>query len=92
MFNTCKHCKLSKQINNNIKRLSDLEVGDEATVMAVAGADELRIKIMEMGIIANTPIKVIKKAPLGDPIAVLVRDYDLTLRKSEAEVILINKH
>ncbi len=91
MFNCCKNCAFANKIQDNIKRLSDLNVGDEADVISVAGNDELRIKIMEMGVTSNTKVKIIKKAPLNDPIAISIRGYDLTLRKNEADVVLVNQ-
>jgi len=72
-----------------VKRLSDLKIGEEGTVINVAGDDDLRIKIMEMGITNNTKVKVIKKAPLNDPIVILLRNYELILRKEEANIVVI---
>lgn len=90
MFNCCKGCALANKMQDNIKRLSDLNIGDEANVISVAGDDDLRIKIMEMGVVSGSLVKVIKKAPLGDPLAISIRGYDLTLRKNEADVVLVN--
>ena len=91
MFNSCKNCNVLTEIKKNMIRLSDLNLGDSAIVVSIAGNDELRIRIMEMGIVNETEIKIIKKAPFGDPIDILVRGYELTLRKNEEELIFINK-
>jgi ferrous iron transport protein A len=73
----------------NVKRLSDLDLGCEATVISVAGSDNLRIKIMEMGITNGAKVKVAKIAPMGDPLAVMVRGYELIIRRNEADVICL---
>lgn len=92
MFNLCKNCPCAtvNKIKDNVGRLSDLEVGQEAEVLSVAGDDELRIKIMEMGVTNSTKIEVVKKAPLKDPISISLRGYELTLRKNEADLVLVN--
>jgi ferrous iron transport protein A len=46
---------------------------------------------MEMGVVPGAPVRVIKRAPLGDPIEIKIRGYNLALRKSEAETILVSE-
>jgi ferrous iron transport protein A len=60
-----------------------------ARVTSVAAIDSHGLRLMEMGIVPGAPVRVVKAAPLGDPIQVCVRDYHLALRKSEAKSIQV---
>lgn len=71
------------------RTLCDVAIGDTATVRRLTGEGALKRHIMDMGITKGTSVFVRKVAPLGDPIEVTVRGYELSLRKSEAESILI---
>ena len=71
------------------KTLRDVKIGQSATVVRVAGDGALKRHIMDMGITKGTDVKVRKVAPLGDPIEVTVRGYELSLRKSEADSIYV---
>ena len=71
------------------RTLRDVAIGDTATVRRLTGEGALERHIMDMGITKGTSVFVRKVAPLGDPIEVTVRGYELSLRKSEAESILI---
>ena len=71
------------------RTLRDVAIGDTATVRRLTGEGALKRHIMDMGITKGTSVFVSKFAPLGDPIEVTVRGYELSLRKSEAESILI---
>ena len=71
------------------RTLRDVAIGDTATVRRLTGEGALKRHIMDMGITTGTSVFVRKVAPLGDPIEVTVRGYELSLRKSEAESILI---
>ena len=71
--------------------LDELKPGDSARVLEVRGDDEAADRLMEMGLIEETEIKIVKFAPLGDPIEIAVRGYHLTLRKSEAKNVEIEK-
>lgn len=71
------------------RTLRDAAIGDTATVRRLTGEGALKRHIMDMGITKGTSVFVRKVAPLGDPIEVTVRGYELSLRKSEAESILI---
>ena len=71
------------------RTLRDVAIGDTATVRRLTGEGALKRHIMDMGITKGTSVFVRKVAPLGDPIEVMVRGYELSLRKSEAESILI---
>ncbi|MDD5852394.1 MAG: ferrous iron transport protein A [Galactobacillus timonensis] len=67
--------------------LKEVKVGDTCRVLKINGEGALRRRIMDMGITKNTQIYVRKVAPLGDPIELTVRGYELTIRKSEAEMV-----
>ena len=71
------------------RTLRDVAIGDTATVRRLTGEGALKRHIMDMGITKGTSVFVRKVAPLGGPIEVTVRGYELSLRKSEAESILI---
>ena len=71
------------------RTLRDVAIGDTATVRRLTGEGAVKRRIMDMGITKGTSVFVRKVAPLGDPIEVTVRGYELSLRKSEAESILI---
>lgn len=72
------------------KTLRDVQVGESATVRRLNGEGALKRHIMDMGITKGVGVYVRKVAPLGDPIEVTVRGYELSLRKSEAECILVD--
>lgn len=67
--------------------LSELKIGSTARVISVGGKGALRHHLINMGIIQGTIIKLIKVAPMGDPIEIMIRGYALTLRKEEAKEI-----
>ena len=67
-----------------MKLLSQLKVGESGTVTAVNGEGAVRRRLFDMGITPGAEVYLRKKAPLGDPIEIALRGYELTLRKSEA--------
>ena len=67
--------------------LKDVKVGSTVTVKKIAGEGPVKRRIMDIGITKGVEIYVRKVAPLGDPIEVTVRDYELSLRKVDAEMI-----
>ena len=71
------------------KTLRDVKIGQSAVVRKLTGEGALKRHIMDMGITKGTDVYVRKVAPLGDPIEVTVRGDELSLRKSEAESILV---
>lgn len=71
------------------KTLRDVAIGESATVCRLTGEGAVKRHIMDMGITKGTEVFVRKVAPLGDPIEVTVRGYELSLRKSEAGNILV---
>ncbi|BAK45316.1 FeoA family protein [Eggerthella sp. YY7918] len=72
------------------RTLRDVRIGDTAKVRRLTGEGALKRHIMDMGITKGTDIFVRKVAPLGDPLEVTVRGYELSLRKNEAENILVS--
>ena len=70
-----------------MKTLKDIRVGETVTVVKLHGEGAVRRRIMDMGITKNVEIFVRKMAPLGDPIEINVRGYELSLRKADAEMI-----
>lgn len=70
-----------------MKTLRDAKVGETVTVAKLHGQGAIKRRIMDMGIIKGVDIYIRKTAPLGDPIEVTVRGYELSIRKSEAEKI-----
>lgn len=72
-----------------MKTLKDLKVGQTASVVKLNGSGAIKRRIMDMGITKGAIVSVRKVAPLGDPIEVTVRGYELSLRKIEAESIIV---
>ena len=72
-----------------MRTLKDAKIGQSVVVLKLHGAGAVRRRIMDMGITKNVEIFVRKVAPLGDPMEVNVRGYELSLRKADAEMIEI---
>lgn len=70
-----------------MKTLRDIPVGQTATVVKIHGEGSLKRRIMDMGITKGTRIYVRKVAPLGDPVEVTVRGYELSLRKEDTDIL-----
>ena len=70
-----------------MKTLRDVKIGETVTVVKLHGEGAVKRRIMDMGITKRTAVYVRKVAPLGDPIEVTVRNYELSLRKADAEMI-----
>lgn len=75
----------------NWTSLDQLAIGDRAQVVGIHGKGAIKRRLMDMGLTKGVGILVRKMAPLGDPIEIHVRGYELTLRKSEAELVLVQK-
>ena len=69
--------------------LTSLEVGQRAVVSQIKIPAEHRGRILEMGLLVGTPVELVRFAPLGDLVEIKVRGYNLSLRKHEAEQILV---
>lgn len=70
--------------------LSSLTIGATAKVAAINVPPADKARLMEMGLLVGTPVELVRFAPLGDPLEIKVRGYNLTLRKHEAELILVH--
>ena len=72
-----------------MKTLKDVNVGETVTVARLHGEGALKRRIMDMGLTKGTELYVRKVAPLGDPVEITVRGYELTIRKDDAECVEI---
>lgn len=73
-----------------MKTLKDVGIGQTVTVSKLSGEGAVKRRIMDMGITKGVEVFVRKVAPLGDPIEVTVRGYELSIRKADAEMILVD--
>lgn len=71
--------------------LDQIAVGQEAVITKVGGEGELRCRLLDMGLIPKTKVKVQKMAPMGDPIEIQLRGYELTIRKDDAQEIEVQE-
>ena len=78
-----------EQESRQAKNLRQVKCGERVTVSRLEGCSAVKRRIMDMGITKGTEIFVRKVAPLGDPIEVTVRGYELSLRKADAEMIQV---
>ncbi|HIU42170.1 MAG TPA: ferrous iron transport protein A [Candidatus Egerieicola faecale] len=74
-----------------MKTLRDAKIGDTVKVQKLAGTGAIKRRLMDMGITKGVEIYLRKVAPLGDPLEVTLRGYELSLRKSEAENVLVEE-
>jgi ferrous iron transport protein A len=73
----------------SIKTLNQLKPGERATIVKVGGQGPVRRRILDMGVVKGAEIEVVRVAPLGDPVEFLIKGYNLSLRKSEAQQIQV---
>ena len=71
--------------------LNDLKIGQSGIITAVGGEGALRLRLLDMGLIPKTRVRVQKVAPRGDPIQIQIRGYELTIRREDAQRIEIRK-
>lgn len=74
-----------------MKTLKEVPVGSSASVVKIRGEGATKRRIMDMGITKGTTVAVRKVAPLGDPIQLTVRGYELSIRKADAELIEVKE-
>lgn len=67
--------------------LNELKIGQSARIVKVGGEGALRLRFLDMGLIPKTSVKLMKVAPMGDPIEIRLRGYELTMRIDEAKWI-----
>ncbi|MCR6668746.1 MAG: ferrous iron transport protein A [archaeon YNP-WB-040] len=72
------------------KKLSELKPGEKGIVTRVEGSGAVKRRLLEMGLVKGAEVTMIRKAPLGDPIEFLVKGYNLSLRKVEADNIYVS--
>lgn len=81
------HGKVSVPMN-----LDTMEIGSVSYVLAITGERKLRRRLMEMGLLEGSRIRVVKFGPSGDPIQIQVNDYFLSLRRNEAAKVVVMPH
>ncbi len=72
-----------------MKKLSELQVGSHGVIKNVLGEGKVRRRMFDMGVTPGAEVYLRKKAPLGDPIEVTIRGYELTLRMIEANLVIM---
>ena len=72
-----------------LKKLDEFQIGKTGLIKKVEGEGRLRRRLFDMGVTPGATVYLRKKAPLGDPLEVTIRGYELTLRKSEAALVLL---
>ncbi len=72
-----------------LKKLDEFEIGETGLIMKVEGEGKIRRRLFDMGVTSGTNVTLRKKAPLGDPLEVIIRGYELTLRKTEAHLVIV---
>lgn len=71
--------------------IDDLEIGQCGTITVVGGEGALRLRFLDMGLIPGTQVQLQKIAPLGDPVQIRVRGYELTIRREDAKQITLKE-
>lgn len=72
-------------------KLTELKIGQKAKIVSINTRGLIKRRLMDMGLIAGTVIEIEKIAPLGDPINIVIKNYHLSLRKTEAETIVVEE-
>lgn len=67
--------------------INDLQIGEQGVISCVGGEGALRLRLLDMGLIPGTKVRLHKVAPMGDPIQIQVRGYELTIRRDDARLI-----
>ena len=92
-FHACYYVFANKLYKTNLggrrRTLKELAVGRSGLITAVGGEGNLRCRLLDMGLIPNTKVTVVKIAPMGDPMEIRLRGYELTLRMDDAAQIEI---
>lgn len=79
-------------MSSALQPLTSVALGTTVTVAEINLSPASRPRLMEMGLLVGTKVELVRFAPMGDPVEIKVRGYNLTLRKSEAEQILVRTH
>ena len=72
-----------------LKRLDEFKIGETGLIKKVEGEGRLRRRLFDMGVTPGAKVYLRKKAPLGDPLEITIRNYELTLRKNEANLVIL---
>ena len=72
-----------------LKKLVEFKIGETGLIKKVEGEGRLRRRLFDMGVTPGATVYLRKKAPLGDPLEITIRGYELTLRKTEAELVVL---
>jgi Fe2+ transport system protein FeoA len=72
-----------------LKKLVEFKIGETGLIKKVEGEGRLRRRLFDMGVTPGASVYLRKVAPLGDPLEITIRGYELTLRKSEAELVVL---
>ena len=78
-----------RKVGIMLKRLDQFLIGETGLIKKVEGEGRLRRRLLDMGVTPGANVYLRKKAPLGDPLEITIRGYELTLRKSEAELVFL---
>lgn len=71
--------------------IDDLKIGEDGVITQVGGEGALRLRFLDMGLIPGTKVLLQKTAPMGDPIQIQIRGYELTIRREDAQKIAIRR-
>lgn len=71
------------------KKLSDFKIGESGLIKMVTGDGRVRRRLLDMGVTPGAEVCLRKKAPLGDPLEITIRGYELSLRRTEAETVVM---
>ena len=74
---------------DRIKTLNELKPRDKGTIIKITGHGSLKRRLLDMGIIPGSELEIIRVAPFGDPVEIIIKRYNLSLRKEEAKQILV---
>lgn len=86
----CPSLESGECLDSNVIRLSNYSPGDKGKILQICGEPDFRLRMMEMGFVRGAEIEVVKYAPLMDPVEFIVKGYHVTLRKEQAEDILMD--
>lgn len=81
--------KLPGDVEAKLISLAALPIGTQARVISINESGAVARRLMEMGVVPGAPVRIIKTAPLGDPVEVRVRNYNLALRRTELKMISV---
>lgn len=74
-----------------MQTLADLLIGERATIRHIEATRPLAVRLMELGLVEGTTVRVVRKAPLGDPLELELRGYSLSIRRDEARLVHVRR-